>query len=135
MKFAKSLLKYVLWLCQASKLPFPPSACVGMFLVADPWLEEEKSMVFFNFSVFQLQLTCNIILASGVQRHRHLYNLRRNPPAKSSTHLAPYIFISIVLAILPLLYFTSLGLFCNCQFVFLHPITVGKDCFERPTLF
>ena len=37
----------------------------------------------------------------------------------SSTHLSPYIAITILLTIFPVLWFTSPWLFCNCQFVLL----------------
>ena len=40
---------------------------------------------------------------------------------KQKTHLAPYIVITILLTIFFMLYFTSLWLFCNYQFVLLNP--------------
>ena len=52
---------------------------------------------------------------------RHLYNLRSGHPAESSTHLRPYVGITQLLAVFPMLYFTSPWPFCNYQFLFLSP--------------
>ena len=42
-------------------------------------------------------------------------------PDISGTHLASHIVLTILLTVFPMLYFTSLGLFCNHQFVLLTP--------------
>ena len=44
-------------------------------------------------------------------------------PGKSSVHLTPYVVVTILLTVFPLLYFTSLWLFCNYQFVLLNSFT------------
>ena len=51
---------------------------------------------------------------------RHLCNLRSAYPSKSSTHVTPYIVITILLSIFPMLYVASLWLFIigNLYFVF-----------------
>ena len=45
-------------------------------------------------------------------------------PAFANTHLGPYIVIGILSAVVPMLKFTSLGLFCNYQFALLNPFTI-----------
>ena len=54
---------------------------------------------------------------------RDLHNLRSDPSNNSNTHLAPYIIITILLTLLPMLYFIFLWLFCNYQFVLLNPFS------------
>ena len=50
---------------------------------------------------------------------RQSYNLQRVPPDISSTHLTPYIVITVSLTIFPIVYFTSPWWFCNYQSVLL----------------
>lgn len=46
-------------------------------------------ILFYFLSFFKLQLTSSIILASSVQHSvRCLYNLRSDPPVKSSTRVS-----------------------------------------------
>ena len=83
-----------------------------------------KTIIFFNF---QLQYIFNIILfsfqvCSTVVRQSH--TLQSAPPDTSSTHLVPCTVTTILLTVFPVLYFTSLQLFCNCQFVLLSPFTL-----------
>ena len=55
----------------------------------------------------------------------HSVVVRRSRPSQggpfgiSSTHLAPYMVVTMLLTILLMLYFTSLWPFCNYQFVLL----------------
>lgn len=73
-------------------------------------------MYFLKFT-FQLQLTFNSMLLSGVQNSRHLSNLRSDLPDKSSTPLTTYVVIRILLTIsCAVLY---IPLFHNCQLYFL----------------
>ena len=65
---------------------------------------------------------------------RHLYNSKRDPPDKFSSHLAPYMFITILLIIFPMMYFTSLWLFCNCQFVLFNPFILKIEHFSTHAL-
>ena len=51
---------------------------------------------------------------------RHLCNLQSVLPDISSTNLAPYKVITILLTVFPTLYFTAPWLFCNCTFVLLN---------------
>ena len=55
--------------------------------------------VTFSFVLlfFPPQLTYNIILASGLQRSRHLHDLGSDPPGKSGTHLTPDTVITVLL--------------------------------------
>ena len=48
----------------------------------------------------------------------NLYNLWSDTPNISSTHLAPYIVITLLLTTFPALYFTSPWLFCDSQLIF-----------------
>ena len=50
-----------------------------------------------------------------------MYFIQSGPPDISSTHLAPYLFIIILLTVFSMLYFTSPGLFCDYQFILLNP--------------
>ena len=51
----------------------------------------------------------NIILVSGYNPMiRHLYNFQSEQSYKTGTHLTPYIVITILLTIFPMLYFTFL---------------------------
>ena len=52
---------------------------------------------------------------------RQSYTLQSGPPVISSTHLAPYIVITILLTTFPMREFTSLWLFCDCHFGLLNP--------------
>ena len=54
---------------------------------------------------------------------RHLYYLWSDHSNKCSTHLAPYIVITILLTIFPMLYFISPQLFCIFQFGLLISFT------------
>ena len=51
------------------------------------------------------------------------------PSHNANTHLAPYIVITILLTIFPMLYFISQRLFCNCYFVFL----ILSNFFTQPS--
>lgn len=42
----------------------------------------------------------------------------------SSTSMTPYIVFIVLLTVFPMLFFTSLWLFCNCQFVLLYLFTL-----------
>ena len=60
---------------------------------------------FKSFFIFQLQLTYNIILVSGVYpSDQTLHNLLNDHPSKSCIHLSSYIVIRVVLTIFPMLY-------------------------------
>ena len=54
------------------------------------------------------------------------FKLREWFPSKSSTYLAAYT-ITILLTLFPVLYFTSLWLFCNCHFVLLNLFTFSAN--------
>ena len=75
------------------------------------------------FYIFQLQFTFNIILYEFQVYSivvRQSYTLPSVPPNISSTLLVPYMVITVLLTIFLMLCFTSLGLFCNYQFVLLN---------------
>ena len=58
---------------------------------------------------------------------RYLHALQSNHPDKSSTHLTPYIIITILLTVFPMLTLHSCDHFSNCQFlltVFLEAIEI-----------
>ena len=57
---------------------------------------------------------------------RHLCKLQNNHFDKSSTHLSPYIVITILLTIFPMLYFISLWLFLIPNLYFLIPSTFSS---------
>ena len=65
---------------------------------------------------------------------RQSCTLQSVPPNISSTHLALYIVITVVLTLFPLLYFTSLWLFCNCQFVLFNPFILKIEHFSTHAL-
>ena len=80
----------------------------------------------FSKSSFQPQFTFNTI-----SQHFQMYSkAARKPctlstewfPATPGSHLTPYPFISVLLTIFPMLQCTSLGLFCNYQFVLSVPL-------------
>ena len=54
---------------------------------------------------------------------RHLCHLQSDHPSKSSTHLRPYIIVTVLVTVFPVLYFASPWRFCNYQFAFLNPFT------------
>ena len=58
---------------------------------------------------------------------RQPYTLQSVPPDISSTHLAPYTVITIVLTIFPVLYFMSPWLLYNYLFVFLNLFTFSPS--------
>ena len=62
---------------------------------------------------------------------RQSYTLQSVHPNISSTHLTPYIVITILLTIFPMLYLTSPCLFCNYQSVRLHSFTTLHLSFSR----
>ena len=64
---------------------------------------------------------------------RQLYKLPSVPSDNSSTPLAPCIVITILLTVFPVLYFISLRLFCNYQFVLLNSFTFST--IPHPLLF
>lgn len=59
---------------------------------------------FYQFWVYSIEVTQS-------------YTLLSDPPNISSTHLASYIVIPLLLTLLPMLYFITLWLFFNYQFV------------------
>ena len=79
---------------------------------------------FLNF-IFKLQLSFNIILYCLQVYNlvvRQLDNLPNDPTNNSSTHLAPYIVITILLTVFSMLHFTSLGLFRGLEGVTLSAV-------------
>ena len=55
------------------------------------------------------------------------------PSDISSTHLTPWIVITILLTIFPVLYFTSMWLFCIYQFVLINPFTSFTQSPKSPS--
>ena len=68
----------------------------------------------FNYSLLSI-LFCSSLSVSIVVRQP--YTLQSVSPDISSLHLTPHTVITISLAHVPALHFTSPGLFCNYQFV------------------
>ena len=97
------------------------------------------ALYFFIFKVlkFYFSFTVDIrhyfVLVSGVQhRWETVIHFTSGLPRISSTHLAPYIIIIILLTVFPMLYCISLWLFCNCQFVLLNPFTFFHPVHQLP---
>ena len=53
---------------------------------------------------------------------RHFHSLQSDAPNDSSTHLTPYSYYATI-GYIPYAVLTSLGLFCNYQFVLFNPFT------------
>ena len=87
-----------------------------------------ENINFFNFFI-TVDLQYYFVLVSGVQQSGStiIYTLQSDHPDISRTHLTPYIVITIILTIFPMLYFTSPWLFCNYQFVLLSPCTFSPS--------
>ena len=79
--------------------------------------KNEKYLYFFNYSWHSILYYFPMYRAVV----RPLCNLRSDLPDSSSAHLTPYIVITILLTIFPVLYCKSLWLSCNCQLVPLSP--------------
>ena len=62
------------------------------------------------------------------------YTLQSVPPDISSTHLTPYIIITVLLNTFPVLYFTSSWLFCNYQFVLFDPFSFFTHLPDPPPI-
>ena len=62
---------------------------------------------------------------------RHLYTLQSDHPNKSSTHIPPYIAITL-LTVFPMLYFTSCDDNYNWQFVLLNSFYLSNS-FPQPS--
>ena len=81
-------------------------------------------MIYLFSFLFYLQFTFNIILY-WFQVYsilvRQSYSLQCVLPAISSTHLTTYIVTTILLTMFPMLCFTFLWPFCNCQFLLFNP--------------
>ena len=70
------------------------------------------------------------ILHGWIPSGQTSYNLLRDHPNKSCTHLTPCIGIRILLPMFPLHYFISPWLFGTCQFVLLNPFTIFYPSFQ-----
>ena len=82
---------------------------------------EMASLFFFPF--LKLQLAFNIILASGVQHIQliTLPNLESDHCDRSYTHLTPYMVITKLLTVFPVLFFTSHDCFVTMNLHFSTP--------------
>ena len=83
-----------------------------------------ETTCFIKNFMFQLQFTFDIILhqfPGDSITVRKSYTLQSVPLNTSSTHLAPHVIITMLLAVFPMRKFTSLWLFCTYQFVLLSP--------------
>ena len=79
-------------------------------------------MFFFEIIfIFQLQLTYNIMLVSGVQHIDQLHNLQSDHPSKSHTHLTPHIVTTALLTMRPTLYLHPCDCFITGNFHILIP--------------
>ena len=91
-----------------------------------------------RFLIFYFSITVNIqcycILVSGYSIvGRCLHDLWSDAPEWSSINLAPHIVITILLTIIPMLFFASPWLFFNYQFVLLNPFTLfTQPCNATP---
>ena len=80
------------------------------------------TFLFFNYSLHSILFCIGFRCTTQWSDNHTLYT--SVPLNISSTHLAPYrVITKILLTIFFMLYFTSLWLFCNNQFVLLNPFT------------
>ena len=97
-------------------------ASIGLSLY---FISQFPKSLFFYF-IFQLHFTFNIIL-HVFQLYsivvRQLDALQSGALQVSSTRLALYIVITMLLTVFPVPYFMSPWVFCDYQFVFLNPFT------------
>lgn len=85
--------------------------CITKFFYSK--LQESNAVVYVQCCVAQFQVHGVVV--------RQSYTSQSVPPDTSSTHLAPYVVIAMLLTRFPKLHLTSPGLFWNCQFVPLNP--------------
>ena len=73
-----------------------------------PQPSSSQKCIILSFFIFQLQLTYNITLVSGIYTSDYtLHNLVSDHLNKSCTFMTPYIVMRILLTVFPMLYFTS----------------------------
>ena len=90
--------------------------------------KSERLCFSIYFFKFYFSITVHIryyfVLVSGGQHSGWtIIHFTKWFPSISSPHLAPHTVITILLTVFPMLYFTTLWLFCNYQFVLLNPFT------------
>ena len=92
-------------------------------------------MYVFIFSI-TVSIHCYFVLVSRVQHGDSTitYFTKCPPPAISSAHLGPCVAITVLLAVFPLLYFTSLWPRSNYHFALVHPFTFFIRSLQPPLI-